>query len=76
MPALVDSWPDAEEPGRINYTLTSLRSADDVQVAIFNIMDNVVNGEVTFDHPRRSYSVLDGLTAWRSRGYVRSFEHA
>jgi hypothetical protein len=65
MPALIEAVP--HEDGTA-YQIVA-RSADEVQSAIFDIAE-AISCPVHFENPHRAYSMLDGLTRWRARGFA------
>lgn len=67
MPALIEARPLPDDPGATAYQVTGC-TYDDVQAAIHEICDAVVNGEAQFRAPGR---VLMPDLRWRSRGFVR-----
>lgn len=72
MPALIETAALPDDPGTTAYQITGCTYAD-VQAAIHEICDAVVHGEAHFRAPGR---VLMPDLRWRSRGFVRSAEHA
>lgn len=70
MPATIHTTPS--DNGTTAYIITG-RSCDDVQCAIFAVMEAALaglTGAAHFENPKRSYSMTDAAYRWRSRGFV------
>lgn len=63
------------EPGLTAYQISS-RSQDDVLMEIERITGTCGDHIAEFQSPRRCFDINDPAKRWRSRGYVRSIDHA
>lgn len=73
MPALVEAR--ELEPGLTAYQI-SARDPGDVLLEIERITGTAGDHAAAFSAPRRSFDINDPVKRWRSRGIVRSLEHA